>query len=89
MKKRSIIQFLRKGKFWWIPADSQHLFVYDLLVGKGCGFPGKPRNGTYQPGVKVFYPGDEVEYTCSSPFILKGIIIIFFYQSILVSHCLL
>ena len=42
------------------------------MLGKECGHPGEPANGTLMSTEILFYPGEEVIYTCKKGFLLTG-----------------
>ena len=36
-----------------------------VLTGEECGHPGEPANGTLLSSEAMFYPGEQVSYTCN------------------------
>ena len=47
--------------------DSKTLVTNKVLVltGEECGHPGEPANGTLLSSEAMFYPGEQVSYTCN------------------------
>ena len=48
------------------------MFSDVLVSGKECGQPGEPAHGSLMSTEILFYPGEEVTYSCNQGFVLTG-----------------
>lgn len=49
------------------------LFLFNTFAaGEECGHPGEPANGTLLSSEAMFYPGEQVSYTCNQGFFLSA-----------------
>jgi len=46
--------------------------LQQVAAGKECGHPGEPANGTLMSTEILFYPGEEIVYSCKKGFLLIG-----------------
>ena len=46
--------------------------VVSSVSGKECGHPGEPAGGSLGSSEILFYPGEEVTFTCQPGYILTG-----------------
>ena len=52
--------------------SSYLVVLIDVASGKECGHPGEPANGTLMSTEILFYPGEEIVYSCKKGFLLIG-----------------
>ena len=46
--------------------------LWQHVVSKECGHPGEPAGGSLGSSEILFYPGEEVTFTCQPGYILTG-----------------
>lgn len=56
----------------WCSHLSLRMFSDVLVSGKECGQPGEPAHGSLMSTEILFYPGEEVTYSCNQGFVLTG-----------------